>query len=129
VLEVPKATTTRSSLCFFVPMLEDTQVHDNKEFNDKELNFSSSCFFVPVLKVIQMHDDIKFGSSLSFKKNSNATSPKDTMTRNLVPYSRVFFGSSATCPQGHNEEFSSSSLCSIVQVLQVFKAKMTRRSI
>jgi len=56
---------TRSSLCFFVPMLEDIQVHDNEEFSDEELNFSSSRFFVLVLKVIQMHDDIEFCSSLS----------------------------------------------------------------
>ncbi len=86
-----RVVMTRSSLCFFVPMLEDTQVHDNEEFSDKELNFSSSRFFVPVLKVIQMHDDIEFCSSLSFLKNSNATGPKDTMRRSLAPYSHVFF--------------------------------------
>jgi hypothetical protein len=129
VLEVPKATTTGSSLCSFVPMLEDTQVHDNEEFSDEKLNFSSSRFFVLVLKVIQMHDDIEFGSSLSFFKNSNAISLKDTMTRSSAPYSCVFLCSSATGPHGHNKELNSSSLCSIVQVLQVFKAKMMRKSI
>jgi hypothetical protein len=48
------------SSSFFVPVLEDTQMYDNKK-----LSSLSSCFFVPMLEVIQVHDDEEFGSSLS----------------------------------------------------------------